>query len=56
MQQKKIVGDYGWRNVYLLLVAARILLLLLRIGTFESGMFKTTAKTEASKRKYIDVT
>ncbi|MDB5110196.1 MAG: transporter [Mucilaginibacter sp.] len=45
----KIVGDYGWRNAYFIGGGLGILLLLLRIGTFESGMFKNIAGTEVSK-------
>src|SRR5476651_723528 len=44
-----IVGTYGWRNAYFIGGGLGILLLLLRIGTFESGMFKNIANTEVSK-------
>lgn len=45
----KIVGDYGWRNAYFIGGGLGILLLLLRLGTFESGMFKNIVQTEVSK-------
>lgn len=45
-----IVGTYGWRNAYFIGGGLGIVLLLLRIGTFESGMFKNiSAATEVSK-------
>jgi putative MFS transporter len=45
----KIVGDYGWRHAYFIGGGLGILLLLLRVGTFESGMFKNIAQAEVSK-------
>src|ERR1700743_3284791 len=45
----KIVSDYGWRDAYFIGGGLGILLLLLRLGTFESGMFKNMANTEVSK-------
>jgi len=45
----KIVSDYGWRDAYFIGGGLGILLLLLRIGTFESGMFKNMAGSEVSK-------
>src|SRR5476649_881125 len=44
-----IVGRYGWREAYFIGGGLGIILLLLRIGTFESGMFKSIANTEVSK-------
>jgi len=44
-----IVASYGWRNAYFVGGGLGILLLLLRLGTFESGMFKNIVKKEVSK-------
>ncbi|WDF53576.1 MFS transporter [Mucilaginibacter sp. KACC 22063] len=43
------VSSYGWRNAYFVGGGLGILLLLLRMGTFESGMFKNVAQSKASK-------
>jgi len=45
----KIVGDYGWREAYFIGGCLGIVLLLLRLGTFESGMFKNMVDTKVSK-------
>ncbi|MGZ3757329.1 MAG: MFS transporter [Mucilaginibacter sp.] len=42
-------ATFGWRNAYFIGGVLGILLLLLRLGTFESGMFKNMAETEVSK-------
>jgi len=42
-------GHFGWRNAYFIGGGLGILLLLLRLGTFESGMFKNVLNTEVSK-------
>ena len=44
-----IVGSHDWRVAYYIGGGLGILLLLLRLGTFESGMFKNVANTEVSK-------
>ena len=45
-----IVSKYDWRTAYYVGGVLGIILLLLRLGTFESGMYKTIAKTsEVSK-------
>jgi putative MFS transporter len=44
-----IVGKFDWRIAYYVGGGLGILLLLLRIGTFESGMFKNMAQTNVSK-------
>ena len=44
-----IAGKYDWRVAYYIGGALGLLLLFLRMGTFESGMFKAAAKTEVSK-------
>ncbi|MGZ3822495.1 MAG: MFS transporter [Mucilaginibacter sp.] len=44
-----IAGKYDWRMAYYIGGALGLVLLTLRVGTFESGMFKTVAKTDVSK-------
>jgi putative MFS transporter len=48
-----IVAKYGWRNAYFVGGGLGILLLLLRIGTFESGMFKNIQQAEVSKGNFF---
>lgn len=43
------VAKYGWRNAYFVGGGLGIVLLLLRLGTFESGMYKNVAQSEVSK-------
>ncbi|MDB5115063.1 MAG: transporter [Mucilaginibacter sp.] len=43
------VGKYDWRTAYYVGGGLGIVLLLLRMGTFESGMFKNIADTGVSK-------
>ena len=43
------VAQFGWRNAYFIGGGLGILLLLLRVGTFESGMFKQTEQSNVSK-------
>ncbi|HTD98897.1 MAG TPA: MFS transporter [Mucilaginibacter sp.] len=44
-----MVAKFGWRNAYFIGGGLGILLLLLRIGTFESGMYKNVAQSKVSK-------
>ncbi|MGZ3999099.1 MAG: MFS transporter [Mucilaginibacter sp.] len=44
-----IAGKYDWRMAYYIGGTLGLVLLTLRVGTFESGMFKTVAKTDVSK-------
>ena len=44
-----IVGKYDWRTAYYVGGGLGIILLLLRVGTFESGMYKNVEKSELSK-------
>ncbi|GAB2689815.1 MFS transporter [Mucilaginibacter koreensis] len=44
-----LVGKYDWHTTYFVGGGLGIVLLLFRVGTFESGMFKNTAKAEVSK-------
>jgi len=48
-----IVSSYGWRPAYVIGGCLGIVLLLLRLGTFESGMFKNMADTEVSKGNFL---
>lgn len=49
-----LVGDFfAWRNAFFIGGGLGILLLLLRIGVFESGMFKNMAKKEVSKGNFM---
>jgi putative MFS transporter len=42
-------SKYGWRNAYFVGGGLGIILLLLRMGTFESGMYKSVAESKVSK-------
>ena len=44
-----MVAKYGWQNAYKVGGCLGILLLLLRLGTFESGMFKNIEQSNVSK-------
>ena len=44
-----IVGKYDWRTAYYVGGGLGIILLLLRVGTFESGMYKNVEKSDISK-------
>jgi len=48
-----IVAKYGWRDAYFVGGGLGIALLLLRIGTFESGMFKNIEKAGVSKGNFF---
>ena len=48
-----IVSKYGWRDAYFVGGGLGIVLLLLRIGTFESGMFKNIEQTSISKGNFF---
>ncbi|MDR6943401.1 MFS transporter [Mucilaginibacter pocheonensis] len=43
------IAKYGWRNAYFVGGILGIVLLLLRLGTFESGMYKNVAQSKVSK-------
>jgi putative MFS transporter len=47
------VAKYGWRPAYMVGGGLGIVLLLLRIGTFESGMFKNMDKSGVSKGNFF---
>lgn len=42
-------AKFGWRNAYFVGGGLGIVLLLLRLGTFESGMYKNVAESKVSK-------
>ncbi|QJD98094.1 MFS transporter [Mucilaginibacter robiniae] len=44
-----IVSHFGWQNAYFIGGVLGLLLLLLRVGTFESGMFKQAAHEQVAK-------
>ncbi len=48
-----VVAKYGWQDAYKVGGCLGILLLLLRIGTFESGMFKNIEQTNVSKGNFL---
>jgi MFS transporter, putative metabolite:H+ symporter len=48
-----IVAKYGWRDAYFVGGGLGIALLLLRIGTFESGMFKNIENAKVSKGNFF---
>ncbi|TWJ00866.1 putative MFS family arabinose efflux permease [Mucilaginibacter frigoritolerans] len=47
------VAKHGWQNAYIVGGVLGILLLLLRIGTFESGMFKNIEQSEIKKGNFL---
>ncbi|MVN91335.1 MFS transporter [Mucilaginibacter aquatilis] len=47
-----MVSKLGWQNAYFIGGGLGMLLLLLRVGTFESGMFKQAEKAEVSKGNF----
>ncbi|MBK0379473.1 MFS transporter [Mucilaginibacter segetis] len=44
-----MAAKFGWQNAYFIGGALGVFLLLLRIGTFESGMYKSVSKAKVSK-------
>jgi putative MFS transporter len=48
-----IVAKHGWQHAYMVGGGLGILLLLLRLGTFESGMFKNVQQSNASKGNFF---
>ena len=46
-------AQYGWRNAYFIGAGLGIILLLLRLGTFESGMFKNIEQANVSKGNFF---
>jgi putative MFS transporter len=48
-----MVAKHGWQNAYKVGGCLGIVLLLLRLGTFESGMFKNLEKSTVSKGNFF---
>ncbi|MCJ8211127.1 MFS transporter [Mucilaginibacter sp. RS28] len=48
-----VVAKYGWRNAYFVGGGLGVLLLLLRLGTFESGMFKNVEQANVSRGDFF---
>ncbi len=47
------ISKYDWHVAYFVGGGLGLLLLLLRVGTFESGMFKNVEKTEVSRGNFL---
>jgi MFS family permease len=47
------VAKFGWQNAYFIGGGLGALLLLLRIGTFESGMFKQAEQSQVAKGNFL---
>lgn len=47
-----VAEHFAWRNAYFVGGGMGLLLLLLRVGIFESGMFKNTADSHVAKGKF----
>jgi MFS family permease len=50
-----VAKHFGWRNAYFVGGGLGIVLLLLRIGTFESGMFKNTRQSTVSRGDFLSL-
>ncbi|GAB3925782.1 MFS transporter [Mucilaginibacter myungsuensis] len=48
-----VATKYGWRNAYKVGGSLGIVLLALRVGTFESGMFKDAEKSNVSRGNFL---
>jgi putative MFS transporter len=48
-----VAKDFGWQNAYRVGGALGIVLLALRMGTFESGMFKDAEKSNVSRGNFL---
>jgi len=48
-----IVSKYDWHTAYKVGAGLGVLLLLLRLGTFESGMFKNVEKSDVSRGNFL---
>jgi putative MFS transporter len=47
------VAKFGWRDAYFVGGGLGVILLLLRLGTFESGMFKNIERADVSKGNFF---
>lgn len=50
-----VAKSFGWQNAYFVGGGLGILLLLLRAGTFESGMFKQAEKSSVSRGNFLSL-
>jgi putative MFS transporter len=48
-----VAKDYGWQNAYRVGGVLGLVLLALRMGTFESGMFKNAEKSNVSRGNFL---
>jgi putative MFS transporter len=48
-----VAKDFGWQNAYRVGGALGLVLLALRVGTFESGMFKNAEKSNVSRGNFL---
>ncbi len=48
-----IVSKYDWHTAYFVGGGLGVILLLLRLGTFESGMFKNVERTDVSRGNFL---
>jgi len=48
-----VAKHFGWQNAYFVGGGLGLLLLLLRAGTFESGMFKNAEKSDVSRGSFL---
>lgn len=48
-----VVAKYGWREAYFVGGVLGVVLLLLRLGTFESGMFRNIEQSNVSKGNFF---
>jgi putative MFS transporter len=48
-----LAAKFGWRNAYFIGGGLGVILLLLRLGTFESGMFKNIERAVVSKGNFF---
>ncbi|PJJ79060.1 MFS transporter [Mucilaginibacter auburnensis] len=50
-----VAKNFGWQNAYFVGGGLGLLLLLLRAGTFESGMFKDAEKSDVSRGNFLSL-
>lgn len=50
-----VAKHFGWQNAYFVGGGLGLLLLLLRAGTFESGMFKDAEKSDVSRGNFLSL-
>jgi len=50
---REVARDFGWQNAYRVGGCLGLVLLALRLGTFESGMFKNATKSNVSRGNFL---